>query len=443
VADVAVTRTIRFRITALAVLLSGGLLIGVSLLMTAVLRWQLTENLDEGLNQRADTIASVIADTVPPRLSADEDLLVQVVGADGSVVAASDNLAGAVPITGLRPGVRTLANVSGRVEEFRVVVRRIDSGDGPVTLIVAVNNDDVSDPVAVLSWLLVAAVPAMVVLLGVLTWWLAGRTLRPVEKMRVEIADITGTDLGRRVAPPGSGDEIDRLAHTMNATLDRLDGALRRQRRFVADASHELRGPLTRIRSELEIDLAQGKPVDPATTERSVLDETVSLQHLVEDLLQLARSDEGLTAMDWQPVDLDDIVLREARRLRERGRIAVDLLEVSAAQTYGDSAQLTRAVRNLLDNAERHASTIVTVSLAEREARVQLTVADDGIGIPPDDRPSIFERFTRLDEARSRDAGGTGLGLAIVRDIVVRHGGSIHLDDGRATKFVIDLPLAP
>lgn len=436
-------RTIRFRITALAVAMSAGLLIGVSLLMATVLRWQLTDNLDEGLNQRADTIAAVVGDTLPTRLSADEDLLIQVVDSNEVVLSSSSNLAGAQPITSLRSGIRNISNVAGRPEAFRVLVRHINSGSAQVTLIVGVNNDDVTDPVTILSGLLAVTVPAVVVLLGALTWWLTGRTLRPVEKMRRELAEITGSNLGRRVAEPATGDEIDRLAHTMNETLDRLEGAISRQQRFVADASHELRSPLTRIRAELEVDLASGEPSDPSRTEQSVLDETIDLQQLVEDLLHLARADDGIVDSDFRPVDLDDIVLREARRLRERGRVAVDLKGVTAAQTIGDPHQLARAVRNLFDNAERHAASTVTVVLDEADGRVLLTVSDDGDGISPDDRDAIFERFTRLDDARARDTGGTGLGLAIVRDIIRGHHGTVDLDSRAETRFVVELPLVP
>jgi signal transduction histidine kinase len=438
-----IKRSIRFRITAVAVLLSGLLLIVVSLLMIAVLRRQLTDNLDEGLNQRADTVAAVIARTSPSALSTDEDLLVQVVSPDGTVLSSTTNLEGVAPITSLQPGIHTINTVPQRTEKFRVLVRQIVTAGGPTLLIVGINYDDVTDPISILSRLLAATVPAVVIILGVLTWWLTGRTLRPVEKMRIEMAEITGTSLDRRVAEPATGDEIDRLARTMNETLDRLEGAIRRQQRFVADASHELRSPLTRIRGELELDLAQGVPIDPSTTERSVLDETIDLQHLVDDLLQLARSDDGLSELTLQPVDLDDVVLHEARRLRERGRVNVDLRQVSAAQTIGDIQQLTRATRNLLDNAERHAATTVTISLAEIDGRVRLTVGDDGEGISIDDRRHLFERFTRLDEARSRDAGGTGLGLAIVRDIMQRHNGTVDIDDGMPTMFVVDLPRAP
>jgi signal transduction histidine kinase len=435
-------RTIRFRITAIAVLLSAVVLVGVSVLMMIILRRQLTDNIDEGLNQRADTIAAVVVQGVPP-LSVDEDLLIQVVDQTGAVVGSSPNLRGAPPIASLQPGLRTVTTVPGRTETFRVLVREISSGPQPRTLIVGINHDDVTDPLAILRRILYAAVPAVIVILGALTWWLTGRTLRPVEKIRLELAEITGTNLGRRVAEPSTGDEVDRLAHTMNETLDRLEDSIRRQQRFVGDASHELRGPLTRIRSELEVDLATGEPNDGSATERSVLRETIDLQHLVEDLLQLARSDDGLAEMRFEPIDLDDIVLREARRLRERGRVTVVSRDVTAAQTYGDSRQLARAIRNLFDNAERHAASTVNVHLSEVDGHVRLTVDDDGNGVPIEHRHTIFERFTRLDEARTRDGGGAGLGLAIVRDIIQRHNGTVALDDGPPTRFVISLPMVP
>ena len=436
-------RTIRFRITAAAVILSGVLLVGVALVMVAVVRSQLTDNLDESINQRADTLESVLSSGLPPQVPGDEDLLVQVVDADGRSLASSANLVGKPPITSLTPGHRTVHSVPGRTEVFRVLVRRVTSQGRPALLIVGTNYDHVTEPVSILSRFLAIAVPCVVFALGVLTRWLTGRTLRPVERMRLDMAEITGTSLDRRVQEPKTGDEIDRLAHTMNATLDRLEDAIRRQQRFVADASHELRSPLTRIRSELEVDIAQAQPDQPTTTQQSVLEETISLQHLVDDLLHLARSDDAPQEMRSERVDLDDIVFREARRLRERGRVTVDLREVSAIQTIGDADQLARATRNLVENAERHATTTVTITLTERDGRARLTVSDDGDGISVENRQLIFERFTRLDEARTRDAGGTGLGLAIVRDIVERHTGIIDIDEVAPTQFVVELPLAP
>ena len=174
-------RTIRFRIAAIAVTASGVLLVGVSLLMITVLRAQLTDNVDEGLNQRADTIQSVLATTTPAPLSGDEDLLTQVVTPDGTVLAASANLAGTPPITALTPGSRTIDTVPGRPEAFRVLVRPVISEGRQALLIIGINNDDITDPISLLSRFLATSVPIVVIALGALTWWLTGRTLRPVE----------------------------------------------------------------------------------------------------------------------------------------------------------------------------------------------------------------------------------------------------------------------
>jgi signal transduction histidine kinase len=435
-------RTIRGRVTAAAVLLTAGVLLGASLLVLWVLRGQLTDNLDEGLAQRADTIAAVAGETPVVPLAGDEDLLAQVV-VGGQVVAASANVTGLDPIAPLDPGFRTVHDVPGRDETFRVLTRAVTTSGQPAVLVVGISADDVSEPLTIVARLLCVAVPVVVAVLGVLTWWWTGRVLRPVDTMRAQMAEISATNLAGRVPEPGTGDEVDRLARTMNETLDRLEDAVRRQQRFVADASHELRSPLTRIRAELEVDLARPGEADPLATERSVLDETVGLQRLVDDLLQVARADAPAAGRDHVAVDLDDIALREARRLSERGRVAVDTHELGPAQVTGDPEQLARAVRNVLDNAERHATTTVTIALTEADGRAVLTVADDGAGIPPAERATVFERFTRLDEARSRDAGGTGLGLAITRAIVERHHGSILLADRGPTTFVIELPARP
>jgi signal transduction histidine kinase len=434
-----VWRTIRFRVTLVAAVASALLLTTVSVVAVWLVRAQLTDNLDEGLRQRADTVAALIRTTTAD-LPTDEDLLVQVVDVDGEVIAASTNLAGAGPIVPVRGGYRTV-EVPGRPEQFRVLARPVQTPAGAVTLLLGINNDDVRDPMRVLIRVLAGAVPLTVAALAAITWWLTGRTLRPVERIRREMAAISGSNPGRRVEEPGTQDEIDRLAHTMNQTLQHLDDALAQQKRFVADASHELRSPLTRIRTELEVDLATPGSAD--ATERSVLEDVVSLQHLVDDLLQLARSDDGVAPLRLERVDLDDIVLKEARRAIERGRVDVDVRGVTAAQTIGDPRHLARVVRNLLDNAERHARRTVTMTLDEGVTATRLVVVDDGAGVPASDRERVFERFARADGARSRDAGGTGLGLAIARDIVERHGGTITLADGVPTTFVVELAPAP
>jgi signal transduction histidine kinase len=226
----------------------------------------------------------------------------------------------------------------------------------------------------------------------------------------------------------------------MNAMLDRLEQAGDRQQRFVADASHELRSPLTRIRAELEVDLAHPGDADLVATHRSVLEEATNLQLLVDDLLHLASSDAGASSQRREVVDLDDIVLREAHRLRDAGT-QVDLSLVSAAQVNGDPIQLAHAVRNLTVNAAHHARSTVTVTLLEREHSAVLTVTDDGPGIPPAQRERVFDRFARLDDARTRATGGSGLGLAITRDIIQQHGGTVNVGgDGDGACFIVTLP---
>jgi signal transduction histidine kinase len=277
---------------------------------------------------------------------------------------------------------------------------------------------------------------------GGTTWVVIGRALRPVEAIRREVETIGAGELHRRVPEPNQADEIGRLAGTMNAMLARLDDATKRQRRFVADASHELRSPLTGMRAQLEVDLAHPDQADWQATEKDVLLEAIRLQHLVGDLLVLAASDESaLDTSTRAPVDLDEIVLSLARRLRTRTTHRIDTTGVSGAQLSGNAAALARAVANLLDNADRHAATTVTVTLAESDTAVTFTVADDGPGIPEDQQQRVFERFTRLDDGRARDEGGTGLGLAITHDVVVSHGGTITVDNTPGARFTVTFPL--
>jgi signal transduction histidine kinase len=226
----------------------------------------------------------------------------------------------------------------------------------------------------------------------------------------------------------------------MNDMLARLEESALRQQRFVADASHELRTPLTRMRAELEADELDPGRADPAATRRSQLDEIAALQRLIEDLLVLARSDARAVDRRLDAVDLDDIVLEEARAVPGAD---VDLARVSAAQVGGDAEELRRVVRNLLDNAGRHATARVSVALAERDGHAVLTVDDDGPGVPAGKRRDVFDRFTRLDESRT-GGGHAGLGLAIVADVVDRHGGTVTIDDSPlgGARFVVTLPVA-
>ncbi|MCB0996433.1 MAG: HAMP domain-containing histidine kinase [Acidimicrobiales bacterium] len=442
----------RARITAVATVLLAVVLTAVAVVIVTIQRRELVANLDNVLEQRTDDLAADVAaaghDPVRLANTNDEDRLAQLVSLDGVVLAATPNLDGLAALHGEdlvdHQIIRTVDDLPVEDDSFRLLSRPVETPDGPAILHVAENIDDLRDSIRILTTSLLVAVPATVAVLGLLVWWLVGRTLRPVEAIRAEVADIGGSELHRRVPVPATGDEIARLASTMNDMLDRLEASTIRQRRFVADASHELRSPLTRIRTEVEVALARPDDLDGEATLRSVSAESEALQRLIEDLLQLARVDDGTALARREPVDLDDVVIREARRARAAGH-RVELDGVSGAQVLGDSDQLTRVVRNLLDNAVRHAEHRVRLSLAEIDGVATLTVSDDGLGVPDDQRDRVFERFARLDDARTRHDGGTGLGLAIVREVVIRHDGSVTVDDapGGGARFTVRIPAAP
>lgn len=295
------------------------------------------------------------------------------------------------------------------------------------------------------------AMPVALLVLGVTTWLVVGRALRPVESMRREVDTVTAQSLSHRLRDPGGSDEIARLARTLNGMLDRLDSSATAQRRFVGDASHELKTPLATIRQHAEVALLHPGSIDGAALAATVLGEEARLAALVQGLLVLARADEGALGVTRRPVDLDDLVVAETARLRGvagsdgRGPLAVDATAVGPARVDGDEGLLGQVVHNLVANAARHADTRVAVALDERDGRAVLTVDDDGAGVAEADRERVFERFVRLDEARARDSGGSGLGLAIVREIVRVHGGSVSITTSPlgGARFVVDLPAGP
>jgi signal transduction histidine kinase len=447
--DARLTASVRFRITVVAALAVAGVLVVTGGALVLNQRRVLTEDLDDTLAEWAgDLAAGAEAGGLPPTFDpvGDDDAVAQVVEADGGVVAATPGEAGRPPLAPVPPpgddgGARTVALVvdDEGPEPYRVVARPA----GTATVLVASPLDDVAESTGLLTRSLAVAVPAATLLLAALVWVLVGRTLRPVEAIRREVAGIGAGGLERRVPVPPTGDEVARLARTMNAMLDRIEDGARRQERFVADASHELRSPLARIRAQVEVDAAHPGGADPAATRQRVLMETLGMQHLVDDLLVLARTDAGAAPHRTVAVDLDDVVTRHVRRLRADGRVAVDGRGVGPAQVVGDPDELSRAVGNVVDNAVRHARSTVTVAVATGPGTAVVTVADDGPGIPADRREAVFERFTRLDGARS-PGGGTGLGLAIAREVVEAHGGTIAVDPdhGPGARFVITLPRA-
>ncbi len=289
------------------------------------------------------------------------------------------------------------------------------------------------------------AFPVLVASAGLLAWMLAGRALRPVEAIRTEVEAITGSTLDRRVPVPPSGDEVARLAETMNLMLDRLEDASNRQQRFVADASHELRSPVTAIRTELEVAQRTAGPGDWPSIVGRLLGEEARLEAVIADLLLLASLDAPTTISDGVLLDLAELATEEARRrVPEREGVVVEVDAPNPVLITGSRTQLRRALANLLDNAGAHARTTVRVSVHARDGHTRVLVDDDGPGIPLADRIRVFERFTRLDDHRSRNGrdGGAGLGLSLVRGIVDRHGGTARVDTAPlgGARIVLDLP---
>lgn len=317
--------------------------------------------------------------------------------------------------------------------EWRRAVAEVRAGRGAVAF--------TSVQVAELLTVLALLVLILLVVAGV-TWWTTSRALRPVGAIRAEVDEISGRRLDRRVPVPPGDDEVARLARTMNTMLDRLQAAAAEQRRFIADASHELRNPVAAIRAAVEVPLAHPGTVDPMAALRDLDAESLRLQHVVTDLLDLARLGEGHVGRRAE-VDLDDVVLEEVERVRRRhpGH-RVDVRGVGAGRVDGDAVQLGRLVRNLLENAVRYGHGRTAVGLTGAGGTVRLVVDDDGPGIPVEQRERVFEAFVRLDQARDREAGGTGLGLALVRTIATAHGGGVEVADapGGGARVVVTLP---
>ncbi|TDD59273.1 HAMP domain-containing histidine kinase [Kribbella antibiotica] len=264
--------------------------------------------------------------------------------------------------------------------------------------------------------------------------------LRPVERMRAQAAAISQRNLHERVPVPPTGDVVARLATTLNETLARLETAAEQQRGFVADAAHELRSPIASLRAILEVANEHPERADWPQVSGTAIEETKRLQKLADDLLLVAKLD-AEPRTNTQSVDLAELVRRQlAARVDEGPTLSFEAAD--SVLVTGDAGQLDRLVRNLVDNAIRHTRTMVAVSIEQLHGNVVLQVDDDGAGIPEPERERVFERFTRLDEARSRDAGGAGLGLAIAREIALRHHGTLTAAEAPSggARFTLVLP---
>jgi signal transduction histidine kinase len=434
--------SVRFRVTAVASVFLLLVMAGGSVVVVAMISHTINHSLIESARQDAAAIDAQLKRGVRPAAAATtgrNDVVVQLVGPDGTVVASDQPERLMVPLR-TTPGVTESAVVPGLSDSFTLVARR--SADARVALIiVGRSTEQRNETRAEAAGILAAAVPLVVLVLVLILWISVGRALRPVEVMREEAGAITAAQLRRRLAVPKGDDEIPRLALTLNEMLDRIDEGQRLQRQFVSDASHELRSPLAVIRQSAEVARAYPDRIGSAALADDVLAESERLEGLVTALLLLARLETEEPGTE-EIVDLDDVVLTEVTRARDRWDVTIDLHGVGAGRTHGSAVLLGQVVRNLLDNACRHASSTVVVRLGEDGDLVVLDVSDDGSGIEAADRARVFDRFVRLDDARARDEGGSGLGLAIVRKIVDSIGGSVLVEDSASggARFIVRLP---
>jgi signal transduction histidine kinase len=443
-------RSVRSRTTFVAIAtVSVALLIGAIVLIT-ILRTSLRNSVDRAAIARAQDVATLVrSGSLPPRLAfpGGESAIIQVVDPHGAVIASTSNLDRQPPIL-LTSGTDPATVVSLRstavedFQRFRVAALGVLTSEGTTTIYAGESTDRADDTVTTITLLLLGGTPVLILIVGVVTWRNARRALAPVHRIIAEVDAITDGSIHARIEPPGTEDEVDELATTMNAMLDRLDRFTERQRRFTGDASHELRSPLASLRTQIEVAVAHPEGVDIAVIGGELLADVDRLERLASDLLELARLDAATiqhSSIDLREVVTDAVAATpSARSIRYR----TDLRSAPAV-VEGDRRQLIRVLRNLLENADRYAASMVEVRLGETSTHWVLEVIDDGPGIPSDDTKRVFERFTRLDNSRVNDHGGAGLGLAIVKEIVEAHHGEVDVglpETGSGACFSIKLP---
>ncbi|WP_324797654.1 HAMP domain-containing sensor histidine kinase [Streptomyces cyaneofuscatus] len=480
-------RSVRARAAIGATLVVAVALVAAGLAVLSVLRTNLIDQADLQAEVAAREVAGQLAlDTAYADLDLDdeEDHPVQVTDEEGRVVFVSKGLraisgtastgvspvpsasAGATPSPGddddgddddggdsARPARGEVssddpdfsdgtATVDGKQADYRFAAVEATTPAG-LTLTVHAGAPLAAEQEAVntVRGAMLTGLPLLLAVVAGVTWLVTRRALRPVEGIRREMAAITASeDLARRVPEPDSRDEIAALARTTNETLTVLEASVERQRRFVADASHELRSPIASLRTQLEVAEAHPELLDLP----GAVADTVRLQVLAADLLLLARLDAG-EKPGAARLEVGALVREEvSQRTGDRIPVTVEVAEDASYEVNGSRGQLVRVIGNLLDNARRHAAHRITVQVAADGSGVRVEVRDDGAGVPEDERERIFERFVRLDDARSRDDGGAGLGLAIARDVATRHGGTltVHRAPGGGAAFRLWLPYA-
>jgi signal transduction histidine kinase len=413
--------------------------VGVIITLDRMLAAGVSETLEQDLDGLAAQFEATGLSTAAIEQIDDDERLVRF-EADTSTV--NDANAALLPIP------REDETLRVEVDDEPYLVRSEQLADGSV-LVVARSFEEASEAVGATGLALSVGIPIALALIAVVIWSAARRAFAPVDRMRRQVDEIDESGLHRRVPDRGVGDELDRLAGTLNSMLDRLEQAQLTQRRFVSDASHELRSPIATLRQFADLAQSHPKATSPGELAEVVLEESERMQHLVEGLLLLARLDEHRGPGAILLVDVDDLALAEVRRLRGMGGAQVDATAIGPGRVHGNERLLARALRNLTENARRHARGHIAITV-ERVGGpvgglVRVHVDDDGDGIAEVDRVRIFERFARLDDGRAREEGGSGLGLAIVDEVARAHAGSITVTTSArgGARFSLTLPASP
>ncbi|MFI7532686.1 sensor histidine kinase [Streptosporangium sp. NPDC049376] len=447
-------KSLRFRLTAVASAVLALALVVSAYVMVGVLGQALITTIDDAIYQRArDTVSLADAGRLPDELTTSDGTLLQVIDGRGRITHATTGTDRLVPLLSASERASAIAKgrarfVNGEPYGIPHLLRvRVLSADRGQSVISARSFREVETSLSTAGHVLVVGTPLLLVLLAGASWVIIGRTLRPIAALRRGADEITDTARSRRLPVPEARDEVHSLATTLNDMLTRLEQADARQRSLVSDAAHELRSPLASIRLQLEVALGHPEGQDWRETAEGVLEDTMRLSRLAEDLLALARLDERGGPARREPVELEQLIQQTVERYGEAVTVRLPApagdSPAGAAVVTGDALDLGRVLVNLVDNALRYTSAPVVVELRVEGADAVLTVTDDGPGVPEPDRERVFDRFTRLDSARSRDEGGSGLGLAIVRETVNAHGGAVHLEDASpGLRAVIRLPLS-
>lgn len=447
-------------------------LVSLAGLTYVMLRQMLHSRADAALEDYAETTAKTIAATLyqstvgqrqlPKFLSNDLQSwgrYIQVIDSRGNVREVSDALRShplPVSTTALVRGMKgqsTLETVTNLGEHpVRIITVPVQMGSKVPYLVQAgASLEGVDATLQRASAILLVLTPSVLLVGALGGWLLVGRSLKPVDEMTRTALEIESSSLDRRIVPPRTDDEIGRLAAAFNEMIARLDRSFRQIQQFTADASHELKTPLTTMRGEAEVALMSDlTPAEYRKVLRSIIEEVERMSAIVENLLLLARTDANAVRLRRETVAFHEIVMtvyEQMEAIARRKGVSLELAEMDEAHVEGDPLWLQQIVTNLLNNAVKYTPEGGTVSVECRETTrhlslVTFVVSDTGVGIPPEHLPYIFDRFYRVDAGRSRDAGGSGLGLNIVKWAVEAHGGTIEVRSavGKGTTFTVRLP---